>query len=292
MLGIEDFGKSYYEVELMKEQNLYSIGEVSKICNVSKKTLRFYDKIGLISPDVVSEENNYRYYSEDTLLFIPVIKYFKQMGFKLEEMKEYLKANSDRIHEHCFYQKIEELRQQETQLQRTSTSVRDWYSMLLEADQVIKKNVTDVSIKFVNSITTCYLEQVFSQNYKPVIINIEWTNYLEKNKQLITGAVNLWFKDYKQKNAGKDTTCRIFQRCITDCSDLPMITVGGDMYVTCYHIGSHESLPETYNKILEWADKHGYKCSGESIERYVTDYWTFRDSEEFVTEVLIKVLRK
>lgn len=74
----------------MNKQELYSIGEVSKICNISKKALRFYDKIGVISPDVVSEENNYRFYSKDTLLFVPVIKYFKQMGFKLEEMKEFL----------------------------------------------------------------------------------------------------------------------------------------------------------------------------------------------------------
>ena len=42
MLGIEDFGKSYYEVELMKEQNLYSIGEVSKICNVSKMKFKYF----------------------------------------------------------------------------------------------------------------------------------------------------------------------------------------------------------------------------------------------------------
>ena len=44
-------------------KKLYSIGEVSRICNVSKKALRFYDQIGVISPDMVSEENNYRYYS-------------------------------------------------------------------------------------------------------------------------------------------------------------------------------------------------------------------------------------
>ena len=33
------------------QQELYSIGEVSRICNVSKKALRFYDKINIISPD-------------------------------------------------------------------------------------------------------------------------------------------------------------------------------------------------------------------------------------------------
>ena len=100
----------------MIKQQLYSIGEVSKICNISKKTLRFYDQIGIISPDVVSEENNYRFYSKDTLLFIPVGKYFKQMGFKLDEMKEFLQGSSYEAHERGFYRKIEELKEQENQI--------------------------------------------------------------------------------------------------------------------------------------------------------------------------------
>ena len=43
-------------------EKFYSIGEVSKLCNVSKKALRFYDEIGIISPDKVSPSNHYRYY--------------------------------------------------------------------------------------------------------------------------------------------------------------------------------------------------------------------------------------
>ncbi|MEI3503588.1 MAG: MerR family transcriptional regulator [Anaerovoracaceae bacterium] len=62
------------------QQELYSIGEVSRICNVSKKALRFYDKINIISPDYICEENKYRYYNKETLLMVPVIKYFKADG--------------------------------------------------------------------------------------------------------------------------------------------------------------------------------------------------------------------
>lgn len=61
----------------MDEKKLFSIGEVSKICNISKKALRYYDQIKLISPDYVNEENGYRYYSEDTLLYLPILKYYK-----------------------------------------------------------------------------------------------------------------------------------------------------------------------------------------------------------------------
>ncbi len=70
----------------MEEQTYYSIGEVSKICNISRKALRYYDEIGLVSPDKICE-NNYRYYSRQNMLLVPVIRYYKQMGFKLEEMR-------------------------------------------------------------------------------------------------------------------------------------------------------------------------------------------------------------
>ena len=31
----------------MQKDELYSIGEVSRICNISKKALRFYDQLGV-----------------------------------------------------------------------------------------------------------------------------------------------------------------------------------------------------------------------------------------------------
>ena len=91
------------------KKKLYSIGEASKICNVSTKTLRFYDKIGVVTPDYVSEENGYRYYSDVTLLKIPVIKYYKQLGFKLEEMIGLLNGESYQGMEDNFRKKILEL---------------------------------------------------------------------------------------------------------------------------------------------------------------------------------------
>lgn len=275
----------------MEEKELYSIGEVSKICNISKKALRFYDKIGIICPDKISEENNYRYYSRETLLRVPVVKYFKQTGFRLEEMKELLEESSYVAHEKSFRLKIDELKKQEQEIRESYISVKDWYDLILEAENVIKSNVTEVSVKYMDVKTTCFLEQDFNHNYMESVINIEWTNYLAEIGKAITGPVLLWFPDYKAKLEGRQTKVRILQQIITDCGDNPTMTLGGTMVASCYHIGSHETLDQTYAKIIEWARKHGYKCGEEATERYVTDYWTIRNKEEFVTEVLINITR-
>ena len=39
------------------------IGEFSKLCRVSVKTLRHYEEMGLLVPDETDEWTGYRYYS-------------------------------------------------------------------------------------------------------------------------------------------------------------------------------------------------------------------------------------
>jgi DNA-binding transcriptional MerR regulator len=69
---------------------LLSIGEFSKICEVSAKTLRYYDEIGLIKPDVINPENGYRYYSIGQLVKMLFISRLKSYHFSLEEIKAIL----------------------------------------------------------------------------------------------------------------------------------------------------------------------------------------------------------
>lgn len=147
------------------DDTLYSIGEVSKLCNVSKKTLRYYDKIDVISPDYISEETNYRYYSKDTVLFVPVIKYYKQMGFKLEEMKMLLDDDRFDTHAERLRDKIDELKSQRDAINIAYTSVNDWYNLIREAKAVLENNVTQVSVKYIDAVTACYMSQTFSGNY-------------------------------------------------------------------------------------------------------------------------------
>ena len=130
-------------------EKLYSIGEVSKLCNVSKKALRFYDEIGIISPDKVSPSNHYRYYSRKSLLDLTIVKYYKQMGFKLEEMRGLLNSEEYREMERGFLVKINELQDEQMAVNVKLTSVSDWYDLLVEAQTVIENDVREVSVKFI-----------------------------------------------------------------------------------------------------------------------------------------------
>lgn len=277
--------------DILKKDGLYTVGEVSKICNISKKTLRFYDSLDIISPDYISEENGYRYYSRETLLFVPVIKYFKQMGFKLEEMKEFLNSDTYQTHERGFLKKIEELDEMREDIQVSHISVKDWYNLIIEAESVLDNNATEVSVKYLDADSVCYMEQEFENNYRELIINIDWTNYLEEINHAITGAVYIEFLDLEKKLKGESCRINIFQRGAKDIDEKMTKKIGGKMVLSAYHIGPHETISGTYEKIFNWANNNGYKCGNSSIERYVTDYWTIKKEDEFVTEVMVDIVK-
>jgi MerR family copper efflux transcriptional regulator len=65
----------------------YSIGQVAKITGMSAKTLRFYEEKGVIE-SALREENGYRYFTEKGLEEIKMIKYARDLGLPLAEIKK------------------------------------------------------------------------------------------------------------------------------------------------------------------------------------------------------------
>lgn len=281
----------------MKYKDRYSIGEVSQLCNVSKKALRHYDKLGLIKSERACN-NNYRYYSNESLLSVPVIKYYKQMGFKLDEMKDFIEGKVDRegriyrTIKRSFTAKINELQKIQETTRRMHASVRDWHELILEAEMVIENNIHEVSVKYVDASDYLFHKQWFDNDIKASIINIEFTNYVEAVNNEITGPVIINFTSHKDRMQDKGQKVRILQKTLIPCKGHEKMTFGGQMMISCYHIGSHETINRTYEKICYWARKHGYAIGKQSYERYVTDYWTTRNSDKFVTEVMLRVSRQ
>ena len=67
------------------------IGELSKRCGLSRDTIRFYEKHGLIAVGHKERRfNNYKEYSEETLQRLQSIKLIKSFGFTLNEASDLL----------------------------------------------------------------------------------------------------------------------------------------------------------------------------------------------------------
>ncbi|WP_178021836.1 MerR family transcriptional regulator [uncultured Paenibacillus sp.] len=73
----------------MGVKKLYRIGELAKAADVSERTIDYYTKLGLISPEKRTQ-TNYRLYSAETLTRLERINQMKQEKYTLEEIREKL----------------------------------------------------------------------------------------------------------------------------------------------------------------------------------------------------------
>ncbi len=69
------------------------IGEFSKIAQVSIKTLRYYDRLGLLKPAHIDRYNGYRYYNLSQLPRLNRILALKDLDFSLDQIQELLKLD-------------------------------------------------------------------------------------------------------------------------------------------------------------------------------------------------------
>lgn len=69
------------------------IGEISAITGLSRDTIRYYEKIGLIKINKRQRrDNNYKEYSNEIIERLEIIKRAKHLGFSLQEIKELIEA--------------------------------------------------------------------------------------------------------------------------------------------------------------------------------------------------------
>jgi DNA-binding transcriptional MerR regulator len=65
----------------------YSVKQIAQLAGVSVRTLHLYDKIGLLKPGKRTQAG-YRQYSEDELLRLQQVLFYRELDFPLKEIKE------------------------------------------------------------------------------------------------------------------------------------------------------------------------------------------------------------
>lgn len=134
-----------------------TVKEVADLTGVSVRTLQYYDEIGLLKPTKVNEAG-YRFYDDTVLQKLQQILFFKELDFKLKDIKEIMTSGT--------YNNIEVFRKQK----RLLTVKRDRLNGLLNLLERLEKGEAIMSFKeFDMSEYIEALEQFKIQNEEQVV---------------------------------------------------------------------------------------------------------------------------
>lgn len=284
--------RSYYKSIEDDLGTLYSIGKVSKLCNISHRTLRHYEELGLIKPDVV-KPNGYRYYRRDTMLRIPIIKYLKMMHFSLKQMVTLLDQTDYSHTLQHFDDRLSECKNEIRELQERQSIILDWEDLIKEASMVLQAQIVNVSVKYMESEEYLSMPYTFTNDYADATINLAFTTFVEGLSNKITGPVMMYVPNYHEKmsvpHEQESYETFVIQKALRPVAPEHRFVRSEGLYASSYHIGDFEQIHLTYERMERWASENGHTLSHQSLERYVTDYWTTRDPNLFVTEVCIPI---
>ncbi|MGD6875064.1 MerR family transcriptional regulator [Bacillus infantis] len=138
---------------------LWTTGEAAKQRNISVRTLRYYDQIGLLVPGF-KDENGKRYYSEEDLFTLEKILILKSLSLPLEEIREVLKQLSYKQILVSHYNHLQE------QLSELQTSISNTASLI---------NMTDLE----NSLSWDRVAELVRNSQKR---SKKWTDYFQEEE--------------------------------------------------------------------------------------------------------------
>ncbi|GIW23455.1 MAG: hypothetical protein KatS3mg068_2462 [Candidatus Sericytochromatia bacterium] len=71
-----------------------TVGQIAKIKNLTKRTIRYYEELNLIKPSEISS-CGYKYYNENILKRLELIDELKKLGYTLNDIKEIIDRIDD-----------------------------------------------------------------------------------------------------------------------------------------------------------------------------------------------------
>ncbi len=272
---------------------MFKIGDFSRLTQVSIKTLRYYDEIGLLKPAQIDRFTNYRYYTADQLPRLNRILALKDLGLSLDQIADLLKTDlaADQMQALLREKQAEIARQvaeDQARLARVEARLRqiEREGEVSEYDVVIKsvpaqrvagirevaRTYADGAILF--SALFCYFAEHGLDPYAayPWIMLYHDEGYRERD-------VEMTFAAPVDRDLPDSERVKVFE--------LPAVEI---MLSTIYR-GPYEQIGASYAALMKFMAAHQYRVTGPNRNLFLHGPGQGIDPAAFVTEVQFPVER-
>ncbi|WP_047382585.1 MULTISPECIES: MerR family transcriptional regulator [unclassified Cetobacterium] len=264
----------------------YSIGEISKIYNISVDTLRHYEKIKLLEP-AMKKESGYRYYTNEQIWKLNNIRNLRGLGLGLDDIKGFLETRSVSSTEKILNSQLdiverelekfnklkEELLIKKSNLEYFKNEVIFEVPELKEIPkrrvikskgQVKEDGDIDFKIKLLSIKTLSENDFLFIDN--------EYGGTLSK-ENFFNGNYNVYEETFVINNEGTEDGEEI----------------GSGLYVTVFYKGYYSESYKYYEKVKKFIEKRNLIIKGDIFEIFHVDIHSTENVEEYITEIQVPV---
>ncbi|MEL7649721.1 MAG: MerR family transcriptional regulator [Sedimentibacter sp.] len=266
-------------------KNYYKINEISNLYNIGKDSLRYYEEIGILSPE--RDTNGYRLYSIQDIWKLNIIKDLRNLNMPMEVIKDYLENKTventlDILNEEItiINKKMEQLKVQKNTILSRMKSLKE------DAQEKNIENITEVEIPERKVIM---LNDGFSRDEEADFL-IKKLHKKHEDKLYLLGnnyvGVTMSLSKINEKVYNAYTS--VFFILDSEDKNYDRILPKGK-YLTLSYRGGYEKTGHFLPLMLDYARERGYRVMADPIELYRIDVHETSSAEEFLTELQMLV---
>ncbi|MBY0203724.1 MerR family transcriptional regulator [Paenibacillus cucumis (ex Kampfer et al. 2016)] len=268
----------------MHSNEMLSISAFSKLSEVSRKTLIYYDRIGLFKPAYVAD-NGYRYYSHSQFETIGVIHIFKELGMSLEEIQQHLGERSPET-------TLQLLRKQEENLQLQIAKLTQAKQMIMQRAENIEQSMhLDTSQMHViwQPETPLLLSRRIYSSKKEFPEEL-WEDFrVRLNKEHAPlgypGGVIIPKADLLRKDG--DMISHMYSYMTTEHHEQAYMPEG--YYLVSYARADYGDTERFFPQIFDHIEKKQYVIKGDAYEDYMQDEIVLQHAEDYLVRVMVHI---
>ena len=248
-----------------KEKIMLTIGQFSKICQVSVKALRHYDKIGLLSPSHTDGLTGYRYYSMELIPEMLLIQRLKRYGFSHMEIKSMTAARDSAVMKRLLRERLRALENELFDLSITISELKKHLTEFERTGNIMSyQNEYHVHIEHMSDIPVLSSRQNMSVDDFGKYYGILYEKVAREHIPT-DGKVLAIYHDEEFDRHMSDIELALG---VLDEAAATRILPGGDVAVTI-HKGPYSSLSDAYGAVTRWISENGCHIAGAPWELYI-----------------------
>ena len=251
-----------------KNDKFLTIGQFAAMHGINKKTLMWYDEIGLFKPASINPENGYRCYNYHQSPILETILLLRELDVSIPEIQDFMKNRSAASLKDLLESKIADLDLRITHMQAVRTTLCTHHQNM---STLLTMNLSEISI--VERKERCL-----------VTIDVNQETSFEEEVELITAETEkyqlgrLHDASYGSMIAVSSLLAGNYNDYSKLYIEIPFLTyrtglhiAPGGKYLRAFHKGTWDNLPQRYEEIFAFAREHNLMLHEFSYEMGINE---------------------
>ncbi len=271
--------------EVNQESKLLTIGQFAALHGINKKTLMWYDEIGLFQPVVVNPENGYRYYNYHQSSILETILLLRELDVSVNEIQEFMKNRSALSLKNLLDEKIAELDLKIAHLKAVKKTLSNYHQNM---ETLLTMDLSKISLmeKEERSLVTVEIDRDTTFDKQVEMITVETQKYqLRRLHDASYGTMisveSLYHGDY-------DDYSKLFIEIPFPVQKTGLHIQPRGTYLRTFYQGDWQKMSMKYREIFAYAQKHHLQLTGYSYEMIINGNVTDH-MEDYIVQIEIPV---